>query len=60
MAAGAAETANPAIHHGEAVAETMEEKARRLVREFLGKRKMRVEELKPGRLAGLFIEQDGS
>ena len=46
MAAGAAESANPAIHHGDAVADTMEEKARRLVGEFLGTRKMRLEELK--------------
>jgi hypothetical protein len=34
---GAAERANPAIHQGDAVAETMEEKARLLVRKFLGK-----------------------
>ena len=46
VAAGAAESANPAIHHGDAVADTMEEKARRLVGEFLGTRKMRLEELK--------------
>ena len=43
---GAAESANPAIHQGDAVAETMEEKAKLLVREFLGKKKMRPEELK--------------
>lgn len=37
--AGAAEKANPAIHKGDALAQTMEEKARRMVGEFLGKGK---------------------
>ncbi len=37
--AGAAEKANPAIHKGNALAQTMEEKARRVVGEFLGKGK---------------------
>lgn len=46
VATGAAGNPNPAIHKGDAVAETMEEKARRLVGEFLGKRNMRLEELR--------------
>lgn len=46
VATGAAESANPAIHAGETVAETTEETARRLVREFLGKRQVRLEALK--------------
>ena len=44
--AGVAENANREIHEGDAVAETMEEKARCLIAEFLVKRKVELEELK--------------
>ncbi len=43
---GATEQANRSIHDGEAVSETMEEKARRMIREFLRKRKLGIEALK--------------
>ena len=46
VASDAAKNANPAIHKGDAVAETMEEKARHLVGEFFGKRKVGLEELR--------------
>ena len=46
VASDAAKNANPAIHKGDAVAETMEENARHLVGEFLGKRKVGLEELR--------------
>ena len=44
--AGVAENANREIHEGDAVAETMEEKARCVIAEFLVKRKVELEELK--------------
>ena len=44
--AGVAENANREIHEGDAVAETMEEKARCLIAEFLVKRKVELEELR--------------
>jgi len=43
---GIAEKADPAIHGGEAVGETMEARAGRLIGEFLAKRKMGLEELR--------------
>jgi REP element-mobilizing transposase RayT len=46
MERGAAGGANPEIHSGEAVTETMEEKARRLIGEFLAKRGTGLEELR--------------
>jgi len=46
MERGAAGGANPEIHEGAAVAETMEEKARRLIGEFLEKRGTGLEELR--------------
>jgi hypothetical protein len=46
MERGAAGGANPEIHSGVAVAETMEEKARRLIGEFLEKRGTGLEELR--------------
>ena len=46
VASDAAKNANPAIHKGDAEAETMEEKARHLVGEFFGKRKVGLEELR--------------
>jgi REP element-mobilizing transposase RayT len=47
--AGVAENANREIHEGDAVAETMEEKARCVIAEFLGERKVELEELKARR-----------
>ena len=44
--AGVAENANREIHEGDAVAETMEEKARCVIAEFLVKRKVELEELR--------------
>ncbi len=49
VAVGAAAGANREIHEGDAVAETMEEKARCVIAEFLGKRKVELEELKTRR-----------
>jgi hypothetical protein len=46
METGAAAGAEREIHEGEAVAETVEEKARRLIGEFLGKRGTGLEELR--------------
>lgn len=46
MESGAAAGANREIHEGAAAAETMEEKARRLIVEFLGKRGTLLEELR--------------
>ncbi|MEN9469705.1 MAG: hypothetical protein RL630_1438 [Verrucomicrobiota bacterium] len=46
METKAAAGANTEIHGGKAVAETMEEKARRLIGEFLGKRGTGIEELR--------------
>ena len=43
------ENANREIHEGDAVAETMEEKARCVIAEFLGERKEELEELKARR-----------
>jgi len=43
---GIADKADPAIHGGEAVGETMEARAGRLIGEFLAKRKMGLEELR--------------
>jgi hypothetical protein len=47
--AGVAENANREIREGDAVAETMEEKARCVIAEFLGERKVELEELKARR-----------
>ena len=47
--AGAASGANREIHEGDAVAETMEEKARCMITEFLEKRKLELEELRARR-----------
>ena len=47
--AGVAENANREIHEGDAVAETMEEKARCVIAEFLVKRKAELEELRARR-----------
>jgi REP element-mobilizing transposase RayT len=47
--AGVAENANREIHEGDAVAETMEEKARCVIAEFLGKREVGLEELRARR-----------
>ena len=47
--AGVAENANREIHEGDAVAETMEEKARCVIAEFLVKRKVELEELRARR-----------
>ena len=49
MEAGAASGANREIHEGDAVAKTMEEKVRGVIAEFLGKRKVGLEELKTQR-----------
>ena len=46
LEAGAAGGAKPEIHSGVAVAETIEEKARRLIEEFLGKRGTLLEDLR--------------
>lgn len=43
---GAMEKAKRSIHRGDAVFETMEEKARRLIRQMLGQRKVEIEELR--------------
>jgi len=51
MERGAAGGANPEIHSGEAVAETMEEKARLLIGEFLEKRGTGIDDLR-GRSKG--------
>ena len=47
--AGVAENANREIHEGDAVAETMEEKARCVIAELLVKRKVELEELRARR-----------
>jgi hypothetical protein len=47
--AGAASGANREIHEGDAVAKTMEEKVRGVIEEFLGIRKVGLEELKTQR-----------
>ncbi len=46
VAMGVGESGNPAIHSGEAVEETMEEKARGIVRAFLRERRMGLEEVR--------------
>ena len=46
LEAGVAENANREIHEGDAVAETMEEKSTCVIAEFLGKRKVGLEELR--------------
>jgi putative transposase len=51
--AGVAENANREIHEGDAVAETMEEKARSVIVEFLGKREVELEELRARRKGDL-------
>jgi len=46
VGSGVAENANREIHEGDAVAETMEEKSTCVIAEFLGKRKVGLEELR--------------
>lgn len=49
VGSGVAENANREIHEGDAVAETMEEKSTCVIAEFLGKRKVELEELRARR-----------
>jgi len=46
VGAGVAENANREIHEGDALAETMEEKSTCVIAEFLGKRKVGLDELR--------------